>query len=144
MSEIEIDRRVTRLETQHEAHRDECAREFHALNSRIADEIATRHWVRDEIRGEMKPIVDAQVKMAATQEKTSRQIEELTATQNEAMKQRMQQERDESAARIAALERSSFRYVVRRGWFWVWTALGLPPILLGSIEAIKRLHDFLT
>lgn len=128
------------------AHHEQSADKFKALDKRIDNEVATRYWVREELHAAIKPITDSiaelaqkigdVVKLANSSES---RLEEFHATQSETMKQRTENEKRESEAKVASLEASSFANVIKRWWFWVLAILAFFPQLVSALEAVKKL-----
>ena len=125
--------------------------EKHTQLETVVDRVlASRDFVRDEITRAIKPLQDAIESQAESMEAQSRNMDKLTLlaeethrTQDALFKQRAEDEKRVADARVASLEQTSFRNVIKRAWFWILAFLAVPPIILTASEAIHKLLEFL-
>ena len=112
----------------------------------VEKELASREWVTDKIVQSTDPLRLAIEKLASALESQSRDIHKLTLlseethhTQDALFRERADNERKIADAKIAALERSQFREVIKKAWFWILAFIAVPPAIMTAYEAIQHL-----
>lgn len=113
------------------------------LETIVERELASREWVREEIEEANRPLTEAISALSRDLHKLTVLAEETHRTQEALFRERAQREKQEHDAKIAALERASFRAVLRQGWFWALGLFSLPGLIWGAVEAFRGILGLL-